>query len=66
MYLYSLETPLYTALNRAKNEMDVTKLDTLGPFDFIFTAILSSAIMKPIENIDSNWLTVFRGAILTK
>lgn len=43
MYLYSLETPLYAAINKAKNEMDESKLDILGPYDFIFTAILSSA-----------------------
>ena len=70
MYLYSLETPLYLAVNRAKNDMDITKLDTLGPFDFIFTAILSYAASQSIERIDSNrdtqWLTVYRGATLTK
>ena len=43
MYLYSLETPLYAAINKAKNEMDESKLDILGPYDFIFTAILSTA-----------------------
>ena len=35
--------------NKAKKEMDIDKLDMLGPFDFIFTAILSSVEWQPRE-----------------
>jgi nucleoside-triphosphatase THEP1 len=67
IYLYSLETPLYAALNKARREMDVKQIDTLGPFDFIFTAILSAVdYQKQAPQATQDWLTVYRGAMLTE
>jgi len=31
-YLYSMEPPLYGQLSKASREMDMSKIDTLGPF----------------------------------
>jgi hypothetical protein len=32
MYLYSMETFIYTAINRATREQDESKVRTLGPY----------------------------------
>ena len=37
MYLYSMETFIYTAINRASREQDKTKIETLGPYAVLLT-----------------------------
>lgn len=66
IYLYTIEPPLYSAVNRAQIQMDLSLVDQLGPFSFVLNAILSSSealCQSKIEEDD--WLTVYRGALLT-
>ena len=37
MYLYSMETFIYTAINRASREQDKSKIETLGPYAVLLT-----------------------------
>ena len=43
LFLYSMETFLYSSLNKADREGDASKIQTLGPFAFALMFISASA-----------------------
>ena len=50
LYLYKLETFLYCLLAKSLREMDIDKVNTLGPYAFVLGKILNgSASSKRID-----------------
>jgi len=43
LFIYSMETFLYSAINKAQTSEDVNKIDSLGPFVKILDLILYKA-----------------------
>ena len=41
--MFSLETFLYSAINKASREKDISKLENLGPYAFVLSCIVSGA-----------------------
>ena len=67
MYIFSLETPIYSLLNKACREGDKSKMDTLGPLSCALFMILSRASDKRVDR-DGNFFPhkfdLFRGVAL--
>jgi hypothetical protein len=40
LYLYSMQTFLYSEINRASRDKDKSKIKTLGPFSFVLSWIV--------------------------
>ena len=65
LFLYSMETFLYSSLNKADWEGDASKIQTLGPFAFALMFKSASAQSKRGSNILSPQTLVYRGAKLS-
>ena len=52
MYLYSMETFIYTAINRASRNQDETKVRTLGPYAVLLAQIVYGAEEKRERTFD--------------
>ena len=50
MYLYSMETFIYTAINRATREQDESKVRTLGPYAVLLAQVLYGAQQNRDQN----------------
>lgn len=64
IYIFSLETPVYSILNKACREGDESKKDTLGPLSCALFMILSRASENRIDkngNLLPHKFDLFRG-----
>jgi hypothetical protein len=64
MYVFSLETPVYSLLNKACREGDASKQETLGPLSCALFMILSRASEKRLDlkgNLMPHKFDLFRG-----
>jgi hypothetical protein len=66
MFLYSLETFLYSTLNKASRECDESKVSTLGPFAYALDIIIQNAQKYRADSNIQNAFTIYRGMNLPK
>ena len=68
MYVYNMDSFVYTLMNLANRTLDTSKADTLGPFAKIFGQIIANLAHNNIQVPFSseNTIDLYRGVILTQ
>ena len=69
IYIFSLETPIYSLLNKACREGDITKKDSLGPLSCALFMILSRAQERRLDQFGNpmpHKFNLFRGVALSQ
>ena len=61
MYIYSMESFIYSELNRVCREKDTSKIKFYGAFAAALSFIIHSANNKRVENKLEQTTTIFRG-----
>ena len=71
LYLYTIDSWLFSQVNSGSREGDQAKVDTLGPFAYAFGIIISYAAMerddidKMKDLLENKGTTLYRGTGLT-
>ena len=69
IYIFSLETPIYSLLNKACRDGDITKKDSLGPLSCALFMILSRAQERRLDHLGNpmpHKFNLFRGVALSQ
>ena len=65
MYIYSMQSFVFTEVNKASRNKDVTKIKFYGPFAVALSCIIHAANIKKKEKLPKKF-TTYRGLKLTE
>lgn len=67
MYIYSMDTPIPSLLNKASRDKDISRVDTLGPLAAVLNQVLIGTNYERPDayyRLNSTQLVVWRATVL--